>query len=47
MTTHTFSFDRLDTAFDIMEKKKDGVINNKQKNDIQQCDFQGCKPWTT
>lgn len=26
MTTHTFSFDRLDTAFDIMEKKKDGVI---------------------
>lgn len=26
MTTHTFSFDQLDTAFDIMEKKKDGVI---------------------
>ena len=26
MTTHTFSFDQLDTAFDIMDKKKDGVI---------------------
>ena len=26
MTTHTFPFDQLDTAFDIMEKKKDGVI---------------------
>jgi threonine dehydrogenase-like Zn-dependent dehydrogenase len=26
MTTHTFPFDQLDTAFDIMDKKKDGVI---------------------
>ena len=26
MTTHTFPFDQLATAFDIMEKKKDGVI---------------------
>jgi threonine dehydrogenase-like Zn-dependent dehydrogenase len=26
LTTHTFSFNQLDTAFDIMDKKKDGVI---------------------
>ncbi|HET9922304.1 MAG TPA: zinc-binding dehydrogenase, partial [Ktedonobacteraceae bacterium] len=26
MTTHTFPFDQLAIAFDIMEKKKDGVI---------------------
>lgn len=26
MTTHTFPFNQLDTAFDIMDKKKDGVI---------------------
>lgn len=26
MTTHTFPFAQLDTAFDIMDKKKDGVI---------------------
>jgi threonine dehydrogenase-like Zn-dependent dehydrogenase len=26
LTTHTFPFEQLDTAFDIMEKKKDGVI---------------------
>lgn len=26
MTTHTFPFDKLATAFDIMENKKDGVI---------------------
>lgn len=26
MTTHTFPFEQLDMAFDIMEKKKDGVL---------------------
>lgn len=26
MTTHTFPFEQLETAFDIMEKKRDGVI---------------------
>lgn len=26
LTTHTFSFNQLDIAFDIMDKKKDGVI---------------------
>lgn len=26
LTTHTFPFEQVDTAFDIMEKKKDGVI---------------------
>lgn len=26
MTTHTFAFDALDRAFEVMDKKLDGVI---------------------
>ena len=26
MTTHTFKFDQMDKAFEIMDKKLDGVI---------------------